>query len=162
MKQQELFSAESRQKGLSKWTLFVDGASRNNPGPAGVGICLCKDRVECACYGFFLGKATNNEAEYQALVLGLLLARRHLADGERLEICSDSELLVKQILGEYRVKKPELRMWYDRAVGLLRHFSYSITHVLRAHNMRADQLANEGIDKKNPVPADLIQELNRL
>lgn len=144
------------------WQLYVDGAARNNPGPAGVGICLCKNGVECTCEGYFLGVATNNEAEYQALVLGLLLAAREVAAGEKLEIFSDSELLVKQILGIYQVKKPELRTWHGRAKKILLKFSYSIRHVVREKNMRADELANRGIDSKNRVPDDLQQEIAAL
>jgi ribonuclease HI len=156
MTQQELFPQNGAR---ATWQLFVDGAARNNPGPAGAGICLCKNGVECTCDGYFLGTATNNEAEYQALVLGLILAQRQLIDGDKLEIFSDSELLVKQILGMYKVKKPELRAWHERAKKLLLSFSYSIRHVVREKNMRADELANRGIDKKNMVPEEIQQEI---
>lgn len=141
------------------WQLYVDGAARNNPGPAGVGICLCKEGVECTCEGYFLGVATNNEAEYQALVLGLLLARRQVGLKDRLEIFSDSELLVKQMLGIYQVKKPELRVWHGRAKKIVESLNYTIKHVVREKNMRADELANRGIDKKHSVPGDLQQEI---
>ena len=165
MKQQELFPHDTDPQKNKKngihvtWQLFVDGAARNNPGPAGAGICLCRDGVECTCEGYFLGRATNNEAEYQAMALGLILARRQLADGDRLEIFSDSELLVKQILGVYKVKKPELRVWHERIKKILLSFSYSIRHVVREKNMRADELANRGIDKKNMVPEEIQQEI---
>lgn len=141
------------------WQLNVDGAARNNPGPAGAGICLCKDGVECVCEGYFLGNATNNEAEYQALVLGLLLARGQVTSEDRIEIFSDSELLVKQILGVYKVKKPELKVWHNKVKNLLSSFSYSIRHVVREDNMRADELANRGIDKKHPIPEILQREM---
>ncbi|MCL5436258.1 MAG: ribonuclease HI family protein [Candidatus Dependentiae bacterium] len=165
MKQLELFAKDATQKKAPEgreaalWQLFVDGAARNNPGPAGAGICLCKDRIECACEGYFLGVCTNNEAEYQAMVLGLLLARQHVAAGERLAISSDSELLVRQLTGRYRVKKPELRIWYARAQKLLKFFTYTISHVRRENNMRADELANHGIDRKRAVPPQLQQEM---
>ncbi len=165
MRQQELFpqsptsQKDKKYSAHGTWQLFVDGAARNNPGPAGAGICLCKDGVECICEGYFLGKATNNEAEYQAMAIGLLLARRQAHEGDALEIFSDSELLVKQILGVYRVKKPELRVWHERVKKILLFFSYSIRHVVREKNMRADELANRGIDKKNMVPEEIQQEM---
>lgn len=160
MKQQEIFRVHSEKEDDAKvWQLFVDGAARHNPGPAGAGFCLCRDGVECLCEGYFLGVATNNEAEYQAMVLGLLRAKQYVGMHDRLEVFSDSELLVKQLLGLYRVKKPELRVWHERAKKLLSLFTYSLQHVLRERNMRADELANRGIDKKNNIPSEIQQEI---
>ena len=129
-------------------TLYTDGAARGNPGPAGAGILLLDDRGrEVAAKGLSLGECTNNVAEYRALILGLQEARRHGA-GE-LAIHLDSELIVKQLLGSYRVKDSKLKPLHAEAAVLLEGFrSYRIVHVPRRDNQRADQLANQGIDDR--------------
>ncbi len=137
------------------WALFVDGASRNNPGPSGAGIVLLYNGDPRAELGFFLGKKTNNQAEYLALILGLCEAKKQLVAGDALGIYSDSELLIRQLQGRYKVKNPELKILYECVMGLLYGVPHSLHHVLRAANARADELANYGIDHKIPVPSEL-------
>ena len=146
---------------LYSWKLFVDGASRNNPGPSGAGIYIEKNGKSALKKGFFLGSKTNNEAEYLALVLGLFLVREHYKPGDTLTIVSDSELIVKQLRGEYRVRKEELKPLHGLAALLIREHNAKIMHVLRAYNKVADEMANQGIDQRVIVPIELVQELNR-
>lgn len=154
-----LFPFGEKESKKNIWHLYIDGASRNNPGPAGVGIYILKNDCEYERHGFFIGNKTNNQAEYLALVLGLLLIVDHLHPQDQIIITSDSELLVKQIKGMYRVKNTDLFILYSCAMDLLSKFSYTIKHVLREHNKIADQLANKGIDQKIPVPDQLQEKL---
>lgn len=137
-------------------TIFIDGAARGNPGPAGVGIAISYHRKLVVEKGFYLGEKTNNQAEYSALLCALVLAqdfctKHHLAT-PHFEIFSDSELLVRQIKGLYSVKNATLVQLKKHADKLLSTVSYTITHVLREKNKVADKLANLGIDKKIKVP----------
>jgi ribonuclease HI len=126
--------------------LYTDGASRGNPGEAGAGITILDEQGhELVGTGKYLGKCTNNEAEYRALLLGLDKCGE-FGQG-RLKAHLDSELIVKQILGEYRVKHPNLKPLFKETMQRLSGFvSFSITHVRREKNSRADQLANQAID----------------
>ncbi len=126
--------------------LYTDGASRGNPGKAGAGIAIFDEQGnELVGTEEYLGLCTNNEAEYKALLLGL--ARCGEFGGGRIKIHLDSELVVKQILGVYRVKHPNLIPLFRQARQKLSEFaSYSIIHVRREKNSRADQLANRAID----------------
>ncbi len=127
-------------------TLWTDGAARGNPGPAGVGVMLKSSTGDViVAEGQFVGHTTNNVAEYKALLLGL---ERALERGVMLlEVRADSELLIKQLKGEYRVRNPGLRPLYEQALGLLGRFEgVRLLHVRREHNVEADRLANEGID----------------
>jgi len=124
--------------------LFTDGASRNNPGEAGGGIFL-KDGDNEWTKAIYLGKKTNNEAEYLALIEGLKLAKDKGA--KELELFMDSQLIIKQLRGEYKVKKNHLIPLFNEARTLLFAFSkWTATHVLRAQNKEADRLANLAID----------------
>jgi len=126
--------------------LWSDGAARGNPGPAGAGAILkTPGGVVLAELCGFLGHTTNNVAEYRALLMGLEQA---LALGvRRLEVRADSELLIKQLRGEYRVKDPKLKPLWQEAKELLARFeSARLHHVPRAQNSDADRLANAGID----------------
>lgn len=152
MKQLSIFN----QKEDVLWQLYIDGASRNNPGLAGAGIYLLKNNEPILKKGFFLGVRTNNQAEYMALLLGLLFAQEYVPKNERLEIKSDSELLVKQILGIYTVKDVNLKKLFNHAKELLSNFEYSVVHILRESNKVADQLANIGIDKKVSIPEKFL------
>jgi ribonuclease HI len=134
------------QRSTDTLLLYTDGAARGNPGPAGFGVVLTDpDGRVLEEYGRFIGQATNNEAEYRALIAGLESA---LLLGEyRIEIFLDSELVVRQILGTYRVKSPTLLPLFGQAQALLNRFDlFSITHIRRALNNRADTLANRAID----------------
>ena len=131
--------------------LYVDGGSRGNPGPAGAGVVLHDDagnRVHEA--GYFLGTQTNNAAEYQALIRGVQRAGR--CGDKSLTIYADSELLVKQLLGEYRVKSPTLAKLYEQAqIALIRVGRWNIQHVRRDGNAHADRLANLAMDRRRDV-----------
>jgi ribonuclease HI len=126
--------------------LWTDGGARGNPGPAGAGAIL-KDigGATLATCSKYLGHTTNNVAEYRALILGLERARE--LGITRIEVRADSQLLIRQLEGTYRVKNAGLKPLFTRASGLLEQFEYAkLTHVPREQNAEADQLANEGID----------------
>lgn len=126
--------------------LSTDGGARGNPGPAAYGYVVeADDGTVLAAHGEAIGTATNNEAEYRALVAGL---EKALGLGvDELEVVSDSELVVKQMRGEYKVKKPALRELWQEAAQLARGFkSVSYTAVRREHNELADRLVNEALD----------------
>lgn len=141
------------------WKLFIDGASRNNPGQAGAGVYLLKDEKEAYQEGFHLGIKTNNEAEYLALVAGIFMAKPLLFPDDTLYIVSDSLLLVNQIKGSYKVKKPELKKLHELAFFLLNGVNYSVCHVLREFNKDADRLANKGVDAGTPLPNEFLKLL---
>ena len=126
--------------------LFTDGGARGNPGPAAFAYVLEDgDGAVLDARGEAIGVATNNVAEYRALVAGLEKAAE-LSVGE-LEVVSDSELLVKQMRGEYRVKNEALRDLYDEALALARRVGrVRYTHVRREHNELADRLVNDALD----------------
>jgi len=127
-------------------TVFVDGASRGNPGPAGFGVFMRTDAGEIIELCGFLGTTTNNVAEYAGLIEALLTAKQEGAT--EVEVISDSLLLVNQMLGKYRVKHPNLIPLYNKAVRLTREFRrFSIRHTLRAGNKEADRLANLAVDR---------------
>jgi ribonuclease HI len=128
--------------------LHVDGASRGNPGEAGFGIHVtAEDGSEVASLYGYLGRATNNVAEYQALVHGLRFALDRGA--ARVEVYSDSELLVRQIEGRYRVKNAGLVPLHREARGLLARFERArVAHVPRERNREADALANRAVDER--------------
>ncbi len=129
-----------------KLTIHIDGGARGNPGPAGAGVVIRdedgRSRLEA---GFYLGRKTNNAAEYTALLKALEAAQAAAAD--ELVIFSDSELLVRQINGDYRVKSQSLRELFDIAYDLLHGFKkWSISHVRREANEDADEMANRAMD----------------
>lgn len=128
---------------------YTDGASRGNPGESGIGVVL-KDELGVIVFSGsgYIGKATNNIAEYQAL-LGCL-KKALTTPCKRLIVHSDSELMVRQLKGEYRVKDKTLQGLYGEARKLLQGapFQFSIVHIERALNKEADLLANEGIENK--------------
>lgn len=132
-------------------TIEFDGGARGNPGPAGIGVVVrAADGTPLVTLGKFLGRATNNVAEYRALITGLEEARK--LGARRLKIRGDSELIVKQMRGEYRVRNADLRELHDRAQALLGHFeSADISHNLREKNKLADRLANRAMDRKGDV-----------
>ena len=130
-----------------EWLLMVDGAARGNPGEAGCGAVLLDGNGEVMeQFCRYLGRATNNVAEYEGLLLGLEGVLR--LGGRRLRIQSDSELLVRQLTGVYRVKNEKLKELHGKALDLLRQLeAYRINHVPREDNQLADQLANQAIDE---------------
>jgi ribonuclease HI len=125
----------------------IDGGARGNPGPAGFGAVFEDESGQkVATLSQFLGHQTNNFAEYQGLIAALEYALQH---GQKaLKVVSDSELLVRQIKGIYKVKNPTLQDLHARAKQLIRQLDwFSIGHVLRGKNQEADRLANEAMDK---------------
>jgi ribonuclease HI len=130
----------------AKLTVNVDGGSRGNPGPAAIAAVVRDANGEVLQEkGETIGRATNNIAEYRALLLGIELAAA-LGPGE-LELVGDSELIVRQIKGEYKVKDPALRELYAQAKRALEPFErWSIRHVRREQNADADRLVNEALD----------------
>ena len=129
-----------------KARLYTDGGSRGNPGPAAYAYVLeAEDGTVLASEGLRIGVATNNVAEYRGLVAGLEKAVE-LAVPE-VEVVSDSELLVKQMRGEYRVKNAALRDLSEEAARLARKLArVEYRHVVREHNELADRLVNEALD----------------
>jgi ribonuclease HI len=131
--------------------LEFDGGSRGNPGPAGIGIVVrAQDGTALATLGKFIGRATNNVAEYKALICAM--EKAHELGAKKVIIRGDSELIVKQMRGEYRVKNADLKELYDHAQRLLYKFDDSkIEHNLRHKNKLADKLANLAMDRKAEV-----------
>jgi ribonuclease HI len=129
-------------------TLFADGGSRGNPGPAASGAVLVDPAGEVIEeVGAFLGIATNNVAEWTALILGLQAAANRGI--RRLDVRLDSELVVKQIRGEYRVKHVDLQPLHRRALALVRGFEhFDIRHIPRKQNALADSLVNQVLDQE--------------
>jgi ribonuclease HI len=132
---------------LKTLRLFTDGAARGNPGPAGLGVVIEDDRgMRLRGLHRYIGMATNNQAEYQALIEGLKAVTEWKPD--RLEVYLDSKLVVEQINGGYRVKKPELQPLHRRAKELLDGFDdVVVAHVDRERNRAADALANRALDE---------------
>ncbi len=147
----EPFSTVSKteNKTFLSCRLFTDGASRGNPGKAGAGAVLLDEKGrELVTKSEYLGVCTNNLAEYQALILGLRTARE--IGCRKLDIFLDSELIVRQVRGIYKVKNAALKPLYTQAQQLLLWFdNYTIAHVPRSENARADELANRGIDERD-------------
>lgn len=126
---------------------YTDGGARGNPGPAGYGVVIQDEAgKKIAELSEYLGQQTNNFAEYQGLIAALEYALEH--GHKALKVISDSELLVRQIKGIYKVKNPTLRDLHARAKQLIAQLDwFSIGHALREHNRDADRLANEAMDK---------------
>ena len=138
---------ESSEQDQEIITAFCDGGSRGNPGPAGFGVSIQGAHGETLGeLSEFLGKKTNNFAEYSGLLAALNFA---LTEGySQLKVVSDSELMVKQIKGQYRVNSPDLRPLYEEAKRrIARLQSFQIQHVLRDKNKNADRLANLAMDR---------------
>ena len=129
--------------------LYFDGGSRGNPGPSGVGVCIINTnrQTTIAETSVFLGKTTNNAAEYMGLIHGLQLAQQHGVT--RINIYSDSMLVVNHLKGIYHVRNSRLKPLYDRAIDLLKLFGdgHTIDHIPRAKNTRADELSNEAMNR---------------
>ncbi len=132
---------------MKRLIIYSDGASKGNPGDAGVGVVISDSKgVIVREIAKYIGKTTNNVAEYTALIHGLAAA--HDLGATHVDICADSELLVRQLTGIYQVKSPKLKPLFEQLVALLRSFEKAtITHVVREFNTRADELANEAVKK---------------
>ncbi len=127
--------------------IFIDGASRGNPGPSGIGVVFCEGSNVTKKLFKFIGNATNNIAEYTALIYALQEA---LIDKyETLTIKSDSELLTRQIRGEYKVKNENLKPYFEQFRHLSRGFNkVEVIFIVRKDNALADKLANKAIDSR--------------
>jgi ribonuclease HI len=125
-----------------------DGAARGNPGLAGAGAVVFDEQGEVLeRLGKFLGRQTNNVAEYQGLLLGLRRARE--LGAEELEVVADSELMIRQLSGAYQVRAPALRELHSEALSLLKAFrKVKLVHVPRAQNADADEMSNRAIDER--------------
>src|SRR5882762_3158058 len=125
----------------------IDGGSRGNPGPASYGVVIRDPRGQVvAKLKKYIGRSTNNVAEYYGLIAALDYAQQHSIRALRIE--SDSELLVRQMRGQYKVKSPELRPLFERARKMAQGFdTFKIDHVYREQNAEADALANEALDE---------------
>lgn len=154
-----------RKSAASNWVIaYTDGGSRGNPGPAGYGVVILgEDGNILGELSEFLGMRTNNVAEYSGLLAALEFA---LANGHpRLRVVSDSELMVKQIRGQYRVQSPDLRPLYEEAKRRIAKLeAFQIEHVLRGKNKKADELANRAMDqgmrRKSELKAGVSASLN--
>ncbi len=128
-------------------TIFTDGGARGNPGPAGIGAVI-KDASgkNLAELKEYIGETTNNVAEYRALILALKKALE--LGGENLQINMDSELIVRQMLGQYKIKEPTLKLLAQEVFKLTNKFkNVGFTHVVRELNKQADKLVNRAIDE---------------
>jgi ribonuclease HI len=133
-----------------RYLVHTDGAARGNPGPAAIGVVV-RDTSGRTIYesSRSLGVRTNNEAEYLALIAALEYLKD--ARASEAEFCLDSELVVRQINGEYKVKEPRLQALHGQVRMLLNAIPrYTIRHVRREENARADELANEALDAAGP------------
>ncbi len=139
-----------------KVTIYIDGGARGNPGPAAAGIVISDgDGTALRESGVYIGEATNNVAEYTGLVRALEAALA--MEATEVEAYSDSELVVKQMAGEYRVKNKGLIPLYEEATYFSKQFdAFSLTHVRREKNVKADALVNMAIDCRRDVGDELI------
>ncbi len=133
-----------------KITIYTDGGARGNPGPAAIGVVISNGLKIIKEYGKAIGEATNNVAEYSAVVSALEILAKSLGEKSKFTevlIKADSELIVKQLKGEYKVKDPDLQKLYIKVYNLRQKFGkIDYTHIPREQNKRADQLVNEALD----------------
>jgi ribonuclease HI len=128
-------------------TVFTDGGARGNPGPAGIGVVITDDGQTLEEFGAYVGEMTNNQAEYTALLAGLERAQKHTDTDVRCVL--DSELVVKQLSGEYKVKSEQLAKLFHQVRAQEKNFKrVTYEHTLREGNERADALVNEALDRK--------------
>lgn len=145
-------AGEPKSASPAAYRANIDGGSRGNPGPAAYGVVIRDPRGEVvAKLKKYIGRTTNNVAEYYGLIAALDYAQQHGVSTLRVE--SDSELLVRQMRGQYKVKSPELRPLYERARKMGQSLeSFRIEHVYRERNADADALVNEALDETSGEP----------
>ncbi|HPT08463.1 MAG TPA: ribonuclease HI family protein [bacterium] len=133
----------------TKLIIFTDGGARGNPGPAGIGAVIYNNKKEKLVeISKYLGETTNNQAEYRALIIALKKAKD--LGAKELDVFLDSELVVKQLNREYKVKNKDLAPLFLEVYNLSLNFSkITFTHIYREKNQEADRLANEAMDRKN-------------
>lgn len=130
---------------MSQYTIYSDGGARGNPGPAAIGVVISNQDEIVATISKYIGETTNNQAEYQAIIAGLekVLELR----GEEIECFLDSELVVKQLRHEYKVKNKDLATLFVKAYNLSLQFKkINFNHVAREENKAADKLVNQALD----------------
>lgn len=141
-------------------TIFSDGGSRGNPGEAAIGYVIKLEEATVFESGQLIGIATNNVAEYTAIIRGIKKAKQ-LGFNE-IEVFVDSQLVEKQVKGEYKVKSPDLKLLYDELKSeIISLKSFEISHVRREFNKRADKLVNEALDKKDDVFYEYKEETSK-
>lgn len=129
---------------MSKLELYVDGASKGNPGEAGVGVVLYRNGSVVKTISSYIGKATNNVAEYTALIYGLEAA--HALQADDVVVYTDSELMARQLKGEYKIRSAGLKDLYQQSLRLLMRFKkYAVCHIPRERNKEADRLATAAV-----------------
>lgn len=140
-----------------KVQIFTDGASRGNPGPAGIGIVIKKDGKIVSEISDYIGHSTNNIAEYTACLRGITEAL--ILGAKEIELYADSELLIKQIRGEYKVKNEGLQPLHSQILALTRRLKlFKAVHIPREKNTEADLLSNIGIDDHYKKDSPLFQK----
>ncbi len=140
------------KRSLLRVTVHIDGGARGNPGPAGAGVVIASSDDGTVLHegGYYLGRATNNVAEYRALIAALEAATA--LGASEIDVFSDSELLVRQMLGQYRVKNEGLKPLFECAGILAGKFDrFGIQHIRRERNQHADRLVNQAINAKRNV-----------
>ena len=131
---------------MKKIIINTDGGSRNNPGPAGIGVVISDESgTVLETYKEYIGEETNNVAEYRALIMGLHRAKKHHPD--EIECRLDSELVVKQVKGEYKAKDLAMKALLDEVRQLVFFKPVTFVHVKREKNKLADKLVNEALDE---------------
>lgn len=133
-----------------KLRINTDGGSRNNPGHAAIGFVIATLEGETlAAEKKYIGIATNNEAEYQAMLSGLTHVRNFFPQCQEIDIYADSELMIKQLNGEYKIREEHLKRFAEAIKVLIREFSVAnLHHVLRTNNKAADKLVNAALDER--------------
>ena len=145
-RQEERGQEEEQEDHKKEYVMFFDGCSKGNPGISGAGACICENEQEIWFQTMFVGNhETNNVAEYSGLILGLEEAvRRNIKE---LTVKGDSELIIKQMRGQYKVKAFHLENLYKKALQLSRSFDkITFIHILRGYNTRADLLSNQALN----------------
>jgi ribonuclease HI len=137
-------------KRIDHLNVYVDGASKGNPGDSSIGVFIEKDGISLADVSQYIGKATNNIAEYTALIKGLEEALKF--NPVSIKVYSDSELMVKQLTGEYKIKSSALKLLYDKVSVLAEEFdNIEIEKIPREKNKKADMLANKAFKKTKGI-----------
>jgi len=136
-----------------KITIYTDGGTRGNPGPAAIGVVIKKEGQTLKKYFQFIGEATNNQAEYEAVIFALkkvkLLFGRKKAKTMALEVYTDSELMARQLNHQYKIKEEDLQPLFLKVWNLILDFrQVSFKHILRQQNKEADRLVNQALDKE--------------
>ena len=139
---------------IMKYTIYTDGGARGNPGPAAIGVVI-KTPAEIKKYGEYIGQATNNDAEYQAVIFALkklkhLIGKEKAKAEAEVEVHLDSELLERQLNGEYKIKDKNLQQLFLEVWNLRQDFkSVLFKHIPREDNRGADRLVNQALDRES-------------